>query len=77
MNTNNLIITGDLLSVNELSFTIFNSNAGSIETYANKESLKKLKIYSNINDHIGVKGHINANSGMLQIIADKISFINK
>ena len=77
MNANNLIITGDLLSINEQSFIIFNSNAGSIEIYTNKASLKKLKNYSNINDHIGVKGHINANSGMLQIIADKISFINK
>lgn len=77
MNANNLIITGYLLSVSDHSFTLLNQEAGSIEIFTNKESLRKIRSYSNINDNIGVKGHINAKLGALQIIADRISFINK
>lgn len=77
MYTNSLIITGNLLSVSDHSFTLLNQESGSIEIFTNKESLKKIRSYSNINDYIGVKGHIDAKSGVLQIIADRISFINK
>lgn len=77
MNANNLIITGNLLSVSDHSFTLLNQEAGYIEIFTNKESLRKIRSYSNINDHIGVKGHLNAKSGVLQIISDRISFINK
>lgn len=77
MNANNLIITGYLLSVSDYSFTLLNQEAGSIEIFTNKESLMKIRTYSNINDNISVKGHLDAKSGVLQIIADRISFINK
>lgn len=77
MNVNNLIITGYLLSVSDHSFTLLNQEVGSIEIFTNKESLMKIKSYSNINDNIGVKGHLDAKSGVLQIIADRISIINK
>ena len=76
MNANNLIITGNLLSVSDHSFILLSHEAGSIEIFTNKVSLKKIKSYANINDHIGVRGHLDAKSGMLQIIADRISFIN-
>ena len=77
MKANNLIITGNLISVNNHSFTISNENYGIIDININKILLKKIKSYANINDHIGVKGHIDATSGKLQIVADKVSFINK